>query len=176
MKKIRCLLIDDEPLAAQVLSTYLEKLEYLELAGICHNAIDALNFLQKSRIDLLFLDIETVPAYEDFNRLPEDWKGLWEKKAEQLLRNRADDTPDSIYERAGIYADQSLITVSFALAVPIAWYGVNEWLMNFENHIDVQWWLFVAPGVIVLAIALTVVFMKSFNAAMANPVDQLRNE
>lgn len=70
----------------------------------------------------------------------------------------------------------ALITVSFALAVPIAWYGVNEWLMNFENHIDVQWWLFVAPGVIVLAIALTVVFMKSFNAAMANPVDQLRNE
>jgi putative ABC transport system permease protein len=70
----------------------------------------------------------------------------------------------------------ALITVSFALAVPIAWYGVNEWLTNFENHIDVQWWLFVAPGVIVLAIALAVVCMKSFNAAIANPVDKLRNE
>jgi ABC-type antimicrobial peptide transport system permease subunit len=70
----------------------------------------------------------------------------------------------------------ALITVSFALAVPIAWYGVNEWLMNFENHIDVQWWLFAAPGVIVLAIALAVVCMKSFNAAIANPVDKLRNE
>ncbi len=70
----------------------------------------------------------------------------------------------------------ALITVSFALAVPIAWYGVNEWLMNFENHIDVQWWLFAAPGVIVLAIALAVVCMKSFNTAMANPVDTLRNE
>jgi putative ABC transport system permease protein len=70
----------------------------------------------------------------------------------------------------------ALITVSFALAVPIAWYGVNEWLMNFENHIDVQWWLFAAPGVMVLVIALAVVCMKSFNAAMANPVDKLRNE
>lgn len=70
----------------------------------------------------------------------------------------------------------ALITVSFALAVPVAWYGVNEWLMNFENHIDVQWWLFAAPGVIVLMIALAVVSMKSFNAAMANPVDKLRNE
>jgi putative ABC transport system permease protein len=69
-----------------------------------------------------------------------------------------------------------LITVSFALAVPIAWYGVKEWLMNFENHIDVQWWLFAAPGAIVLAIALAVVSMKSFNAAIANPVDKLRNE
>ena len=70
----------------------------------------------------------------------------------------------------------ALITVSFALAVPIAWYGVDEWFMNFENHIDVQWWLFAALGVIVLAIALAVVCMKSFNAAMANPVDKLRNE
>jgi ABC-type antimicrobial peptide transport system permease subunit len=70
----------------------------------------------------------------------------------------------------------ALITVSFALAVPIAWYGVNEWLMNFESHVDVQWWLFAAPGVIVLAIALAVVCMKSFNAAIANPVDKLRNE
>jgi putative ABC transport system permease protein len=70
----------------------------------------------------------------------------------------------------------ALITVSFALAVPIAWYGVNEWLMNFENHIEVQWWLFAIPGVIVLGIALSVVCIKSFNAAIANPVDKLRNE
>jgi ABC-type antimicrobial peptide transport system permease subunit len=70
----------------------------------------------------------------------------------------------------------ALIAVSFALAVPIARYGVNEWLANFENHVDFQWWLFVVPGVMVLAIALVVVCMKSFNAAMANPVDKLRNE
>jgi ABC-type antimicrobial peptide transport system permease subunit len=69
-----------------------------------------------------------------------------------------------------------LIAVSFALAVPIASYGVNEWLTNFENHVKVQWWLFVVPGVKVLAIALAVVCMKAFNAAMANPVDNLRNE
>jgi len=70
----------------------------------------------------------------------------------------------------------ALIAVSFALAVPIARYGINEWLSNFENHVDVQWWLFAVPGVIVLMIALAVVCIKSFNAAMANPVDKLRNE
>ncbi|RAW02123.1 ABC transporter permease [Pseudochryseolinea flava] len=70
----------------------------------------------------------------------------------------------------------TLISVSFALAVPIAWYGVDQWLMNFENHIEVQWWLFVVPGIMVLVIALGVVSMKSFNAAIANPVDKLRNE
>ncbi|HYF29590.1 MAG TPA: LytTR family DNA-binding domain-containing protein [Chitinophagaceae bacterium] len=58
MKKIRCLLIDDEPLALQVLASYVQKLEYLELAGTCHNAIDALNFLQKHKVDLMLLDIQ----------------------------------------------------------------------------------------------------------------------
>ncbi|HEY0678727.1 MAG TPA: response regulator [Chitinophagaceae bacterium] len=58
MKKIRCLLIDDEPLALQLLTSYVEKLEYLELAGVCNNAIDALNFLQKTKVDLLLLDIQ----------------------------------------------------------------------------------------------------------------------
>ena len=66
--------------------------------------------------------------------------------------------------------------MSFALAVPIAWYGVNEWLSNFENHIDVQWWLFALPGMAVLAIALAVVGVKAFAAAIANPVEKLRNE
>jgi len=58
MKKIRCLLIDDEPLALQVLASYVQKLDYLELAGVCHNAIDALNFLQKTKVDLMLLDIQ----------------------------------------------------------------------------------------------------------------------
>ena len=58
MKKIRCLVIDDEPLALQVLASYVQKLDYLELSGVCHNAIDALNVLQKTRVDLLLLDIQ----------------------------------------------------------------------------------------------------------------------
>lgn len=70
----------------------------------------------------------------------------------------------------------ALIAVSFALAVPIARYGINEWLTNFANHVEVQWWLFALPGVMVLVLALAVVCMKSFNAAIANPIDKLRNE
>lgn len=58
MKPIRCLLIDDEPLALQVLGAYVQKLDYLELAGVCSNAIDALSFLRKTKVDLLLLDIQ----------------------------------------------------------------------------------------------------------------------
>lgn len=55
--------------------------------------------------NILFLDIETVPQYPSFDLVPNDWKDLWIKKAEILLRNREDETTESIYPRAGIYAE-----------------------------------------------------------------------
>ncbi|HWA33925.1 MAG TPA: FtsX-like permease family protein, partial [Cyclobacteriaceae bacterium] len=70
----------------------------------------------------------------------------------------------------------ALLTVSFVLAVPIAWYLVDQWLSNFENHVDPHWWLFGLPGAMVLVLALAVVSIKSFTAASANPVEKLRNE
>jgi 3'-5' exonuclease len=55
--------------------------------------------------NILFLDIETVPQHPSFDLVPNDWKDLWIKKAEVLLRNRDDETTESIYPRAGIYAE-----------------------------------------------------------------------
>lgn len=55
--------------------------------------------------NILFLDIETVPQHSSFDLVPNDWKDLWSKKAEVLLRSREDETTDSIYPRAGIYAE-----------------------------------------------------------------------
>ena len=55
--------------------------------------------------NILFLDIETVSQYPSFDGLPDEWKALWTKKAELLLRNREDQTAETIYERAGIYAE-----------------------------------------------------------------------
>ncbi|MFT3826261.1 MAG: 3'-5' exonuclease [Chitinophagaceae bacterium] len=55
--------------------------------------------------NILFLDIETVPQYPVYESVPEDWKALWSKKAEGLLRNREEETVETIYNRAGIYAE-----------------------------------------------------------------------
>lgn len=55
--------------------------------------------------NILFLDIETVSQYETYNHLPEDWKELWDIKAQQLLRGKESETNETIYERAGIYAE-----------------------------------------------------------------------
>lgn len=55
--------------------------------------------------NILFLDIETVPQSASYAELPEEWQKLWNLKAANLIRNREDDTPETIYNRAGIYAE-----------------------------------------------------------------------
>lgn len=54
----KCLIIDDEPLARELLETYLEKIPNFELVASCASAIEATSILSTSKIDLLFLDIE----------------------------------------------------------------------------------------------------------------------
>jgi DNA-binding LytR/AlgR family response regulator len=55
--KTRCLIIDDEPLAVKLIRTHLGKLDSFEVAGECRNALKAIEFLKKEKIDLMFLDI-----------------------------------------------------------------------------------------------------------------------
>ena len=54
---LRCLAIDDEPLALRQLRNYIAKIPYLELAGCCNNALEAQEFLAARSVDLIFADI-----------------------------------------------------------------------------------------------------------------------
>jgi 3'-5' exonuclease len=53
--------------------------------------------------NILFLDIETVPQHPVYGEAQEEMRKLWEKKARQIVKD--DSTPDSVYNRAGIYAE-----------------------------------------------------------------------
>ncbi|MGL5732353.1 MAG: LytR/AlgR family response regulator transcription factor [Bacteroidales bacterium] len=55
---IRCVIVDDEPLAVSILESYVNKTPSLELVGSFTNAFEALSFLQTEKVDLLFLDIQ----------------------------------------------------------------------------------------------------------------------
>jgi DNA-binding LytR/AlgR family response regulator len=57
MKKLNCLLVDDEPPALEILRTYIASTPTLHIAGECHHAIEAFQFLQTNDVDLIFLDI-----------------------------------------------------------------------------------------------------------------------
>ena len=54
--------------------------------------------------NILFLDIETVPAFPTYSDVPDEWKKLWDKKA-LVIGKEKEDTPESLYNRAGIYAE-----------------------------------------------------------------------
>jgi DNA-binding LytR/AlgR family response regulator len=57
MLKYSCLIVEDEPLSAEILTDYVRQVPFLELRSICTDAIYAMELLQKEKIDLLFLDI-----------------------------------------------------------------------------------------------------------------------
>ena len=54
---LKCLAIDDEPLALRQLKAYIAKIPYLELAALCNDALEAQEFLATHSVDLIFVDI-----------------------------------------------------------------------------------------------------------------------
>lgn len=54
----KCLIVDDETLAQELLENHITKIPELTLAGKCHTAIEAMSFLKQEKVDILFLDIE----------------------------------------------------------------------------------------------------------------------
>lgn len=55
---IKCIITDDEPIARKGLQGYIDKIDFLELVGVCEDAIQLNSLLKQQRADLLFLDIE----------------------------------------------------------------------------------------------------------------------
>ncbi|HEY2581934.1 MAG TPA: ABC transporter permease [Mucilaginibacter sp.] len=69
-----------------------------------------------------------------------------------------------------------LVGVSFVIATPIAWYGMNKWLQAFAYRISLTWWMFVLAGALAVLIALITVSSQAIKAAIANPVKSLKTE
>src|SRR4026209_317159 len=57
-KKIKCLVVDDEPPAREILKQHIAGVDALELTGACASAVEAISFLKDHPVDLLFLDIQ----------------------------------------------------------------------------------------------------------------------
>lgn len=69
-----------------------------------------------------------------------------------------------------------LIGISLALAIPLAWYGMNKWLQNFAYSVDMKWWFFALSAIILLGIAIFTISFQSIKTARVNPISSLRNE
>jgi ABC-type antimicrobial peptide transport system permease subunit len=69
-----------------------------------------------------------------------------------------------------------LVGLAALIAFPLAWIAMHQWLQNYEYHVQLQWWIFAAAGMLTAMIALFTVSILSFRAAASNPVKSLRTE
>jgi ABC-type antimicrobial peptide transport system permease subunit len=69
-----------------------------------------------------------------------------------------------------------LVGLSALIAFPLAWWAMDHWLRQFAYRIGVEWWIFVAAGLVALMIAVLTVSFQSVRAAMMNPARSLRSE
>lgn len=69
-----------------------------------------------------------------------------------------------------------LVAVSAVIAIPIAWWGMSQWLQNFAYRIEMSWWVFILAGLVATGIAFATIGIKSLQAAWANPVDAIKAE
>jgi ABC-type antimicrobial peptide transport system permease subunit len=69
-----------------------------------------------------------------------------------------------------------LVTISFLIASPIAWFAMNSWLQSYPYRVHITWWIFALTFLLSIAIALMTISFQSIKAAMTNPAKSLRSE
>jgi putative ABC transport system permease protein len=68
----------------------------------------------------------------------------------------------------------TLVIISIVIATPISWYVMDQWLQEFAYRTQITWWIFGIAGLLAVAIALLTVSSQAIKAALANPVDSLK--
>lgn len=69
-----------------------------------------------------------------------------------------------------------LVCLSIVIATPIAWWAMHSWLADFSYRIELEWWVFGISGLIALLIAVLTISGQALRAALAKPIQSLRNE
>jgi ABC-type antimicrobial peptide transport system permease subunit len=69
-----------------------------------------------------------------------------------------------------------LILIALLIVTPLAWYFMHDWLQGFAYRTTLSAWMFIEAGAAAIGIALLTVGFQAIKAAMANPVESLRNE
>ncbi|HZZ76699.1 MAG TPA: FtsX-like permease family protein, partial [Puia sp.] len=69
-----------------------------------------------------------------------------------------------------------LVGIAFAIAAPLGWWAMDNWLNNFAYRAPIQWWVFAVSGLLAMMIAMGTVCFQALKSANANPVKSLRSE
>jgi ABC-type antimicrobial peptide transport system permease subunit len=69
-----------------------------------------------------------------------------------------------------------LAAISLVIAIPAAWWFLHNWLSRYPIRTTLSWWIFAAPGVAMMVLALATVSVQCLRTAMRNPIGSLRRE
>jgi ABC-type antimicrobial peptide transport system permease subunit len=69
-----------------------------------------------------------------------------------------------------------LVILSCLIAIPMAYYFMNEWLQQYAYRMEISWWIFAATAVGAITLTMLTVSFQAVKAAMMNPVNSLRSE
>ena len=69
-----------------------------------------------------------------------------------------------------------LVSIACFIAIPIAYYFMNNWLQKYQYRTEISWWIFLVTGASALAITLLTVSFQAIKAALMNPVNSLKSE
>lgn len=69
-----------------------------------------------------------------------------------------------------------LFILAVLVSLPVSWMIMNRWLENFAYHVDLSWWMFSLPSLLVVAVAFASVSAHVIKAALANPVKSIKTE
>ena len=69
-----------------------------------------------------------------------------------------------------------LVLIALVIAIPLAWYLMDNWLKDFAYATSLEWWIFAVAGLLAILIAFLTVSFQSVKAALANPINSLRSE
>lgn len=84
----------------------------------------------------------------------------------------------SVFNLWGLLTREFVLLVlgAFVVAIPVAYYFMGEWLLQYEYRTTISWWIFALAGLGALLITLLTVSVQALKAATANPVKSLRTE
>ncbi|MGK0137780.1 MAG: putative ABC transport system permease protein, partial [Algoriphagus sp.] len=69
-----------------------------------------------------------------------------------------------------------LILIAAVVATPLAWWFMQKWLRDFAYHIDIGWWAFIIPLMLVTTFTLVTVSYQSIRTALMNPIKSLKSD
>lgn len=84
----------------------------------------------------------------------------------------------SVSQLVGLVGKEYAIVmiIAFAIAMPLSYLFVTDWLSAFVYHIPLQWWMFCIPAAFIFLLTMLIVVLQSVGVAIANPVKSLRYE